>query len=200
MVPEPFQWSERYAENSTPWDLGRAHPELEAWLDGLPRLPGTTRGRALVPGCGTAFDAAALARAGWAVTALDVVEGAPLAANRRTIEGAGGQVCITDALTFAPEESFQLVFEHTFFCAIEPDRRADWGELMGRCVEPGGELIALVFPLDRPAELGGPPHGYRTTDLLDALGPGFDVVEDRPAGSPVAARSWAERWLHIRRR
>lgn len=199
MVPEPLEWSERYAEKSTPWDLGHAHPELEAWIAGLPQDPGSNRGRALVPGCGTAFDAAALARAGWAVTALDVVEEAPLAANRRTIEGAGGQVCITDALAWMPERPFDLVFEHTFFCAIDRDRRADWGKLMRRSLGPGGELIALAFPLDRPEDLGGPPHGYRTNDLLEALGPGFEVVDDRSAGKAVAARSWPERWLRVRR-
>lgn len=197
MAPEPFQWSERYAEGTTPWDLGRAHPELESWL--AKAGPPAGAGTALVPGCGTAFDAAAIARAGWRVTALDVVPGAPDPANRQVIEEAGGEVRIADALAFEPPAPYQLIFEHTFFCAIEPGQREAWGQLMRRCLAPDGELAALVFPIDRPLDLGGPPFGYGPADLLAALGSGFTLVEDRPVERAVKDRSWEERWLRVRR-
>lgn len=177
-----------------PWDLGRAHPQLLNWL--TDREAG---GRALVPGCGTGFDADALAQAGWQVTALDLIEDTVHAPKRATIEAGGGEVLAMDALAFRPAQPYELIFEHTFFCAIEPHRREEWGQFMDRCLSADGQLLALVFPLDREVSLGGPPHGYGPADMQAALGEGFRMLEDIPAEHPIKSRPWKERWVRFAR-
>lgn len=195
MPPSAFDWAARYRDADTPWDLGRAHPELDAWLAANPAPKG---GRALVPGCGTAHDGAALARAGWCVTAVELLAEAPLAANRRAIEDAGGEVVTGDALGYEPAAPFDLVLEHTFLSALELDDRPRWAELLHRSVRAGGTLVILAFPLDRPSELGGPPFGYALADV-EALLPGFTFVEARPLQHPVGKRRWGEAWWRARR-
>lgn len=194
MASNDSQWAARYAEQHTPWDLGRAHPQLLDWLAG--RAAG---GRVLVPGCGTGFDACALAQAGWQVTALDLIPDTVHAAKRAAIEASGGEVLVLDALAFEPPQPYELIFEHTFFCAIDPSQREDWGRLMDRCLGADGELLALVFPVDRGVELGGPPHGYAPADMQAVLGAGFRMLEDIPAEHPVKSRSWKERWVRFAR-
>ena len=68
-------WAARYEEEHTPWDLGAPHPALAAELekDLLGRRRCGHDARAFVPGCGRGHDALALAKAGWVVTAMDMV-------------------------------------------------------------------------------------------------------------------------------
>ena len=49
---------------------------------------------------------------------------------------------------------YDLVLEHTCFCAIDPARRAEWAEVAARILRPQGRLLALFYTHDRP---GGPP-------------------------------------------
>ncbi len=193
--PSPTErWSQRYAEGHTPWDLGAAHPELAARIrtreeDLLPPFEGA---RALVPGCGRAHDALALAQIGWEVHALDLVADlAPLVRPR--LERHGGSFHVVDALGFHAEPRFQLVFDHTFFCALPLPRRPAYGAAAARWLAPGGRLCAVVFPIGREASLG-PPWGMTTEDLASALGSAFRLEHEDPIHSSPPGRAWPERW------
>lgn len=193
-----FGWAEHYADENTPWDLGGPHPELSHRLrDGrlAPPYDGAT---ALVPGAGRAHDAIALARRGWTVTAFDVVdELEPIVAP--ALSKLGGRFLVGDALDVAARGPFDLVWDHTFFCAIDPLARPAWGARAGELVTPGGRYVALVFPVGKPAEDGGPPHGMSADAVRDALGPRFRTVEEGPVERAVARRTWRERWLALER-
>ncbi|RMH00996.1 MAG: methyltransferase domain-containing protein [Planctomycetota bacterium] len=191
-------WRRRYREGHTPWDLGRAHPELVRRLAAGELRPPRPGARALVPGCGRGWDAAALAEAGWQVTAADVVE--ELREAVEALLGSGGGFLARDVLepTF-PEQPFDLLFDHTFFCALQPRRRPDFGRLARRAVAPGGLLVSLVFPLDRPAAEGGPPFGMCPADLRAALGPEFVLETDEPVPGRFGGRAWDSRWCRFRR-
>jgi 2-polyprenyl-3-methyl-5-hydroxy-6-metoxy-1,4-benzoquinol methylase len=66
-------WGQRYRDENTPWDRGRAHPSLQARLDSGELAPPHENASCFVPGCGRGHDALGLARAGWKVTAMDMV-------------------------------------------------------------------------------------------------------------------------------
>lgn len=187
-------WSARYRSGDTPWDQGEAHPELvrRAMVDGLVPKPGAGDLDVFVPGCGRGHDALWFARAGCRVTAVDFASG--LAAGLGpALEALGSRFVETDALTFEGGP-FDLVFEHTFHCAIPPERREDWARLVDRVLRPGGRLAALVFPADKPTSEGGPPHRTTVAGLAASLGSGFRTVVDEPVERGIATRAWAERW------
>ncbi|MDH3284788.1 MAG: TPMT family class I SAM-dependent methyltransferase, partial [Acidobacteriota bacterium] len=104
-----------------------------------------------------------------------------------------------DALEHEEDAPFELVFEHTFFCAIPPERRGEYGDMAARLTRPGARLAAIVFPVGRPADMGGPPWGIATHDLAEALGARFRLVVDEPAARPAARRSWDERFALFER-
>ena len=189
-----MDWAGRYRGGDTPWDLGRPHPELVRRLAAGELGP---PGRALVPGCGRGHDALALAGAGWEVTALDLValEGPSLS----FFAARGGRFLVRDALGFASDTPFDLVLDHTFFCAVEPSERPAWGRMVTRTLAPAGRLFALIFPVGRAPEEGGPPFGMHAGDLLAALGEGFTLECDEPTREPIAERRWGERWAVLRR-
>ncbi len=190
-------WAQRYRDENTPWDRGRAHLELQARIESGELLPRQAGARAYVPGCGRGHDAMALARAGWRVTAVDIVGdlGGPL---RRELEPLGGEFHVGDALH--PETGpFDLIWEHTFLCAIQPEERPSWVSMMRRSLVPGGHLAVLVFPADKTADLGGPPWGYDVTSLEKWLGEDFELLESAEVDPELEPRQWAQAFALFRR-
>lgn len=69
-----------YRDGKPPWDSGITPPELVALVEGPDAL---APGRALELGCGTGTNAVYLARHGWQVAAVDLVDRAVRQARRR---------------------------------------------------------------------------------------------------------------------
>ena len=194
----PADWAARYEADDTPWDLGGPHPELARLLEAGDLASSAGRDRALVPGCGNGHDARALAAAGWRVTALDCVEAVD-AALASDLAASGGELRITDALAFDGEGAFDLVWDHTFFCAIDPAARERWGGMVGRALAQDGTVVALVFPGDKPVEEGGPPHAFDGVVMGEALGATFELLHSAPVERGVERRTWSESVARYRR-
>jgi hypothetical protein len=48
---------------------------------------------------------------------------------------------------------------------MNPTMRKKWAARMAELITPGtGLLVCLEYPLFRPAETGGPPHGINSSD------------------------------------
>lgn len=191
-MPDADAWSVRYELGSIPWDLGRAHPELETRLALDPSLGTDSVGSVLVPGAGTGHDAAALAQAGWKVTAVDIAPAVEAALLRR-LDADGASVVIGDSLDIDVDEPFDLVFDHTFFCAIDPVDRPRFGSMAERVLTRSGSVISVVFPIGRPSSDGGPPWGFEVADMARALGDRF-ALSEQSEHMRVAGRRWPHAW------
>lgn len=134
-------WETRYRRGDAPWNRGAPSPALE---EALLRLP--PPGRALVPGCGHGHDARLLAEHGWQVVGIDF---APTAIAAAQSLGGGPLVEYEEADFLAlPEKfagTFDLVWEHTCFCAIPPERRPHYVRSAYRALKPGGKLLGVFF-------------------------------------------------------
>jgi len=195
--PHAADWAAHYAAEDTPWDLGGPHPELSLRLTDGSLAPPRPGARVLVPGAGRGHDALALARRGWDVVAIDLVAGLADSVGRE-LARERGQLIIGDALQLEFGTSFELVWDHTFFCALPPPARAAWGEVAGSALAPGGRYVALIFPTGKPLTEGGPPFGMVTADVTQALGERFSLERDQPVARPVARRTWPERLAWFR--
>ena len=152
-------WDKRFAEGDTPWDRGAANPQLGIWL-----ATGALKTcRILVPGCGSGHEVAALAQAGFDVTALDY---SPEAVNRTRkrleAEGLKATVVEADALAWQPRKPFDAIYEQTCLCALYPDQWRDYADQLHRWLAPSGKLFALFVQLLRPGAaegaIEGPPY------------------------------------------
>jgi SAM-dependent methyltransferase len=198
--PDLYDWAAHYTAADTPWDLGGAHPELSQRLSDGTLAPPRAGARVLVPGCGHGHDALALARRGWDVTAIDLVVDLAQTLGRE-LARRGGRFLQVDALAVeaGPDGPFDLVWDHTFFCALPPTLRAAWGARAAALTAPDGRYVALVFPCGKPLSEGGPPFGMTTEDVALVLGTAFELEDDRPVARPVARRTWPERIASFRR-
>jgi len=74
-------------------------------------------------------------------------------------------------------DSFDYVLEYTCFCAINPQHRETYFDLVARLLKPGGTYIALAFPIGtRP---GGPPFVVSPRDMVSALQERGFVLQNR---------------------
>merc|ERR1719330_1744980 len=132
--------------------------------------PGLT---ALVPGCGRAYDALALAEHGFdSVVAVDL---APTAcdAARAEIEERGGdiasKVSVQCADFFELEGQYDFVWDCTFLCALDPSVRERWAAKYTQLLSKTGKLLTCVFPICD--KVGGPPYALSIPLLRQLLDP-----------------------------
>ncbi|MSQ62822.1 MAG: methyltransferase domain-containing protein [Betaproteobacteria bacterium] len=152
-------WDKRFAEGDTPWDRGAANPQLGIWLATGALKPC----RILVPGCGSGYEVAVLAQAGFEVTALDYSPEA-IARTRKLLdaEGLEASVVEADALAWQPEKPFDAIYEQTCLCALYPDQWREYADQLHRWLAPSGKLFTLFVQMLRPGaaegKIEGPPY------------------------------------------
>lgn len=155
-------------EKGTRFDVGGPSQLL---VEALKRIPKPPKGAsALVPGCGRAYDAIALAQHGFdKVVAVDISQTACDAAEKE-LEGVEGEakdkieIACADFFKF-DHEPFDLVWDCTFFCAIDPPTRQAWAEKTAALVKPGAVLVTCIFPIFKTSKAGGPPYAM-TVELM----------------------------------
>ena len=181
-------WRQRWREGNTPWNLGRPAPELVAVLNGWQPV-----GRALVPGCGHGHEVSLLQDLGWDAVGLDVAPEALAAARQRDPRP---QWRCGDLLNPPPTwwGTFDLVLEHTCFCALPPRCRPTCGQAVARLLRPGGTFLGLFWCHSRP---DGPPFGATPEELEACFGRALRLITLRPAQRSVEDRcgeEWLGRW------
>ncbi|KPK60843.1 MAG: hypothetical protein AMJ59_04395 [Gammaproteobacteria bacterium SG8_31] len=187
----PDHWEVLYRENRIPWDAGRVPEDLERYLATEPAAS-----RALVPGCGSGYEAARLARAGMEVVAIDF---SPAAVGRALEITRGSGARVMEADFFELEAGmFDLVYERAFMCAMPPGLRIAWARKCAELLVPNGLLLGFFF-ID-PTATDGPPFGIPPGGLADLLEADFRLEEDRMSEGSLPVFSGRERWQVWKRR
>lgn len=156
-----------------PWEKGEPSPGL---VDFLASHAGLKKGDVLVPGCGTGHDARAWAKAGFNVTGADLAPSAiQLCKERTAAAGLKADFMLGDFLSDPPTHLFDWVFEHTLFCAINPDRREDYVRAVSRWLKPKGQYLAVNYLIP---DTDGPPFGTTRDELVARFSPHFDLLEE----------------------
>ena len=152
-------WEQRFHEGHTPWDRGEVNPQCSAWLAAGVLKPC----RILVPGCGSGYEIAALAQAGFDVTGLDYAPVA-IARTRQLLEAANlkAELVEADALSWRPARAYDAIYEQTCLCALYPDDWRAYADQLYHWLHAGGKLYALFVQMLRAGAaegaIQGPPY------------------------------------------
>jgi SAM-dependent methyltransferase len=165
-------------------------------------------GRALVPGCGSGYDVLELATPERSVVGIEVAEGA-VERFEQLREASGvssgrAEVVEGDFFDYDFQESFDLIWDYTFLCALPPARREAWAQRVHDLLAPGGRLVTLIFPVwdaslspqDPEANDpdAGPPYPMSPALVESVVGGRFERQELRKVQESREGREGME-WL-----
>ncbi len=157
-------WTHIYNTEDPRWDLKVPHPSLEPTIHQLK----LNKCRVLVLGCGTGTDAALLASQGHIVTAIDISPEAIKRAKDKYKNQAHLSFFCKDLFEVTPEEfgQFDLIFEHTIYCAISPDLRNSLVKKWRQMLTDTGQVLGVFFVMHRRF---GPPFGGSEWEIHQRL-------------------------------
>jgi SAM-dependent methyltransferase len=180
-----------YRAGKPPWDTGVTPPELVALVEGRGALP---PGRALELGCGTGTNAIYLARLGWDVGAVDLIDRAvDQARAKAAAAGTAVRLLCGDATRLDELDAsgpYDLFFDLSCYCGIPPRRRDAYAAGLTHRAAPGARLLMFGYG---PEAFDDPISGV-TADELRARFAGWDLVDTTPGTNPVPTF-----WLTLRR-
>ncbi|SCK05125.1 methyltransferase domain-containing protein [Vogesella sp. LIG4] len=185
-------WDQRYQQHSTPWDTAGLPG---SFADEAGRLLQAGSRRVLVPGCGSAYEVAALAQQGCQVLAVDF--SAPAVARARELHPELAHLIQqADFFSAATDGPWDWVYERAFLCALPPRMREAYAARMA-AILPAGAVLAGYFYLGD--KRGGPPYTIAPAALQALLGRYFVLERQlKPLGSlPVFGDG--EHWMVWRR-
>jgi SAM-dependent methyltransferase len=166
-------WEGLYQANDMQWEKGAPSPGLVDFLAAHPDLPKTT---VCVPGCGTGHDVRAWASAGFAATGIDVAPSAiRLSEEKTAASGLSATFQLGDFLHDTPNRLYDWLFEHTLFCAIDPNRRDDYVQAVQRWLKPDGQFLAVHYLIP---DLDGPPFGTTREEVVQRFSPHFRLITE----------------------
>ena len=151
-----YYWSNRYKNNEATWDMGKVSPPLKEYFEQLT----DKRMSILIPGCGNAYEADYLLRNGFKnITLIDI---SPVPVDKLKNKFAAFlnkeiNIICGDFFTF--NQTFHLIIEQTFFCAIDPSLRTNYVEKMSELLNEDGKLVGVFF--NKVFEVGPPFSGSK---------------------------------------
>tara|TARA_R110002020_G_scaffold474597_2_gene706400 strand:+ start:210 stop:800 length:591 start_codon:yes stop_codon:yes gene_type:complete len=178
-------WTKRYSAGETGWDIGFASPPLMQYLDQIENKAFEL----LIPGAGSAYEAVYAFRSGIEKVHILDFSNKPLElfkSHNPTFPVE--QIHHEDF--FLHTEKYDLILEQTFFCALNPELRANYALKMKELLNPGGKLVGVWF--DREFGFDGPPFGGKLEQYKKLFEKHFEVKIAAPCYNSIPERLGSE--------
>ena len=192
-VSNPEFWNQRYLDNNTKWDIGAPTPILSHYLKN-----NNISGKACVLGCGNGHDVIELSSHGTEVYAVDFSTQAIKNLQKKITTENSIKLIEEDIFNLSDiySDSFDFVYEYTCYCAIDPNRRADYFDMACSILKSGGLLFGIFIPLDKDIyNEDGPPFGISVDQILELTQDRFKVIENSFSQYSIEPRSGRERLI-----
>ena len=185
-----------YRSGEMGWDLGKSTPILNQWIETC-KDPLTI----CVLGAGNGWDAVNFAKKGHLITAVDFAESAvknmQAAARRSDLKMEILHMDIFE-LNLIYSNKFDDVIEYTCFCAIDPSRRREYLEMVRHILKPKGELVGLLFPIDKDPSDGGPPYAVELDPTIKLISEYLSLIIQEVPTMSIKAREGREIFVIFR--
>ncbi|MFT6699017.1 MAG: SAM-dependent methyltransferase [Porticoccaceae bacterium] len=152
-------WENKYKKNKIGWDLGEVSPPLKTYFDQLINKDL----KILIPGGGYSYEAEYLFNRGFNNTyVVDISKTALDNIKNRVLKFPSSQLIYANF--FDLNDTFDLIIEQTFFCAINPNLRANYALKMKELLKKNGKLVGLLF--DAKLNEDHPPFGGNKNEYI----------------------------------
>ncbi len=186
-------WNHRYLQNETGWDIGFVSTPLKEYIDQLddPKL------KILIPGAGNSYEAEYLHQKGFTnVYVLDISIVALQNFQKRVPDFPEDHLLHMDF--FNLNDTFNLILEQTFFCALNPAKRQAYNSKMYQLLKPDGVLAGLLFNI--PLNEDHPPFGGSEKEYLSLFSGNFQIDTMETAYNSVPQRAGNELFVKLQKK
>lgn len=161
-------WDTKYEAQKTGWDIGYISTPIKTYIDQL-----TTKDlKILIPGAGNSYEAEYLYENGFNnVDVIDIAQ-QPLVNLKKRFPNFPQENLIHDNF-FNHQNSYDLILEQTFFCALDPSLRKDYVDKMYNLLNVGGKIVGLLFDFELTSE--GSPFGGSIIEYIQLFYAKFEV-------------------------
>ncbi|WP_241695454.1 methyltransferase domain-containing protein [Winogradskyella litoriviva] len=178
-------WENRYLDNKVGWNIGYISTPLKTYFDQLE----DKSIKILIPGAGNSYEAEYLWNQGFKnIYILDFVQQPLDNLKNRVPDFPEEQLLKIDF--FKLENTFDLIVEQTFFCALNPILRAEYNTKMHQLLKPKGKLVGLLFNF-KLTEMG-PPYGGSQTEYKNLFKKTFKIKTLEPSINSIKERQGKE--------
>ncbi|UUC47369.1 TPMT family class I SAM-dependent methyltransferase [Flavobacterium cerinum] len=174
-------WENRYLNDEAPWDTGSITAPLKEYIDQI--IDKTLK--ILIPGAGNAHELDYLFSQGFHNVFIIDLAPTPLEnIKSRNPNFPDSQLLLGDF--FDLNDTFDLILEQTFFCALSPELRPQYAVKMHEILKPGGKIAGLLF--DFPLTEAGPPFGGSETEYRGLFADTFTIKKLERAHNSIKPR------------
>ncbi|MDG2052691.1 MAG: methyltransferase domain-containing protein [Flavobacteriaceae bacterium] len=166
-------WDNKYKSEQTGWDIGSISTPLKEYFDQLTNK----ELKILIPGGGNSYEAEYLHNQGFKNVYVVDISATVLTNFQKRVPSFPNQ-CLINIDFFELNDSFDLIIEQTFFCAINPDLRPKYASKMSELLLTNGKLVGLFFNI--PLFGNCPPFGGTKKEYIPYFKPYFklDIIEN----------------------
>lgn len=185
MILNNNYWENRYQNQETGWDCGQITTPLKDYIDQL-----TDKNlKILIPGAGNGYEFEYLINAGFTnVFVLDYAA-TPIQNLKQRLPQVNESFFL-EMDFFQLDDSFDLIIEQTFFCALSVELRTNYVKKMHHLLNEGGKLAGVLFQF--PLAESGPPFGGSKEEYMTLFGQNFELTKLETAYNSIKPRKGNE--------
>lgn len=186
-------WNHKYISGEIDWDIGYVSTPLKEYIDQIT----DTNIKILIPGGGNSYEAEYLFNKGFTNVYVVDISAIPLK-NLAERVPAFPKENLLHSDFFELDESFDLILEQTFFCALDPSHRKDYVSKMHKLLKPGGKLVGLLFNI--PLNNDKPPFGGNKEEYISLFEEKFKIEKMETAYNSIPERAGNELFFQLKRK
>ena len=188
-------WINRYKNNETGWDLGKISPPIKNWFD----KQKNKKLRILVPGSGYGHEVIYGYKSGFKnIFYMDFADDATKKFKTLCPKFPETQIIKSSFFNYEPKKKFDIIIEHTFFCAQHPGKRIDYVDSAYKVLNKKGKLIGLLFNTE--FQSNEPPFGGNVEDYKLIFNKKFELLIMEDCKSSIKPRLGSELWIEFIRK
>ncbi len=183
-------WDAKYSNNETGWDLNQVSPPIKSYFDQV-----TNKDlKILIPGGGNSHEAEYLFLNGFRnVTVIDISEAPLKNLKKRVPNFPDSQLLHQDF--FQHNDTYDLIVEQTFFCALDPKLRPQYVHKMHDILKEKGKIVGLLF--DAPLNTEHPPFGGNKAEYNALFSSKFAIKYMDSAHNSIHPRAGKEVFINF---
>ncbi len=186
-------WSEKYLDGHTGWDIGYVSTPLKEYIDQLT----DKELKILIPGGGNSYEGEYLFENGFKNVSVIDISTIPLENLLKRVPSFPKKNLL-HLDYFELEETYDLIIEQTFFCALNPEIRKEYVQKTHQLLKPKGKLVGLLFNI--PLNNDEPPFGGNELEYRSLFEEKFIIDIMETAYNSIPQRAGNELFVYMRKR